>query len=837
MASSMISGPDLNDPWTRSIYTQLVTFKVDMLKEFWTLENPTPSQQRILQALAHMLELEYEYLAAVKSAWVSRPILQFSQSGELLPCTSLPESNAENTPGVLTSFSTNTGFHEAPLWALEASSQHSGQSGLGQSGPLWNFNEQPNQSTDGYILPSRDAHAGCSGADFAHPPVDDWSLSIMMASHDCFPATDPQVEHVTGQFSHSMGDYVSQMNSSVSPTAQANISIPCGDPPPDIVVPQQPSDGQRRSIACANCRRRKIRCKGADASEDGRCTNCVRFKRKCTFTFISRPLLSRPLGVDIHPVSQGQEAYASPLSRRNSLTNSPIPQPASGSWPSSPGYAQTDNPYMMSRPTSSRASSLASSAGSTQSQRGRSRFPRLFHRSSSTHSKASSGYEEIVFDADPTRSPSQASVSSGRRGPMDKLAKATMKALNKIGSCWRCRILKKSCDLEEPCLACPKQARDSHWQRLGCRRSKTLEEEMAPITLCQHANASLQPEAIKSPLPEPDSESYLAQNELVKKETEERDKNEIEKTLECLATLPAILRPLTTCVLAIHWELRKRPTSETILLGQGVPVIEDLDGLMATAISYQAEQDHNQLIAQSLICLRSCLEVLRIPTPPDVQHYSCKGSTICKIECIADLESHLRAYVREFSRVMFLKENLRSGYDWWLSVFYSLCIQAFVRKAVLKIHEMQGNFPKELPNATQYLHLAVRLFIARFGTHDPLVDEETQDFHYRVAQIAVNKKNWGTYGITSTSTLLKKLFEDTGASLPMKEDTKEVCSLPSQLSQSVESVASVYGQPTVLSSKRAASPTSLFQEDGAKRQPRWSDEERNLVNEFIDRKI
>ncbi|KAI4244331.1 MAG: hypothetical protein L6R40_003057 [Gallowayella cf. fulva] len=49
----------------------------------------------------------------------------------------------------------------------------------------------------------------------------------------------------------------------------------------------QPAPRQRTAIACRYCRRRKIRCSGFEASEDGRCTNCQRFQQECIFTPVS----------------------------------------------------------------------------------------------------------------------------------------------------------------------------------------------------------------------------------------------------------------------------------------------------------------------------------------------------------------------------------------------------------------------------------------------------------------------------------------------------------------------------------------------------------------------
>ncbi|KAF5876817.1 putative r3h domain protein [Botrytis fragariae] len=65
--------------------------------------------------------------------------------------------------------------------------------------------------------------------------------------------------------------------------------------------------------------------------------------------------------------------------------------------------------------------------------------------------------------------------------------------------------------------------------------------------------------------------------------------------------------------------------------------------------------------------------------------------------------STIKRYIEQLSKDFFKKENLR-GKTWWLSVFYSLVIQTLVRAFMKTIN----------------LHLAVRLFIATSGAHDPL---------------------------------------------------------------------------------------------------------------------
>ncbi|EGE84191.2 C6 zinc finger domain-containing protein [Blastomyces dermatitidis ATCC 18188] len=62
-----------------------------------------------------------------------------------------------------------------------------------------------------------------------------------------------------------------------------------GHPPPapPLVVYPAAAPRQRTAIACRYCRRRKIRCSGFESSQDGRCSNCVRFNQECMFTPVS----------------------------------------------------------------------------------------------------------------------------------------------------------------------------------------------------------------------------------------------------------------------------------------------------------------------------------------------------------------------------------------------------------------------------------------------------------------------------------------------------------------------------------------------------------------------
>lgn len=156
----------------------------------------------------------------------------------------------------------------------------------------------------------------------------------------------------------------------------------------------------------------------------------------------------------------------------------------------------------------------------------------------------------------------------------------------------------------------------------------------------------------------------------------------------------------------------------------------------------------------------------------DPLHENCIGSR-CKITCLVDLELHLTLYLNELDRVFFNKENQHNRESWWLSTFYSFCIQGIVRGALMNIFQL---FKRNLSGVTQYLHLAVRLFIAVSSSYDPLIqnissnqalsskDSENAIFNNRckVAQIAVRQGEWESKGINGSAEYLKQLFEDRG---------------------------------------------------------------------------
>jgi hypothetical protein len=68
----------------------------------------------------------------------------------------------------------------------------------------------------------------------------------------------------------------------------------------------------------------------------------------------------------------------------------------------------------------------------------------------------------------------------------------------------------------------------------------------------------------------------------------------------------------------------------------------------------------------------------------ELSHRSCTASA-CDIDCIKNLNLHLEQYLDELSRVFFNKENMRIKQSWWLSTFYSFCIQGIIQRALKEL--------------------------------------------------------------------------------------------------------------------------------------------------------
>jgi len=181
-----------------------------------------------------------------------------------------------------------------------------------------------------------------------------------------------------------------------------------------------------------------------------------------------------------------------------------------------------------------------------------------------------------------------------------------------------------------------------------------------------------------------------------------------------------------------------------------------------------------------MVCLRHGLEALRLHSAGllvEEEHVDCRPG-LCQVQCIQDLSYYVEAYVTELSSVVFNKENMRDR-RWWLSTFYSLCIQSYVRHALIAIEkqlrfESADDFPSEDLTSTQYLHLAAILFTAASAKYDPLLGGRLQyvltensvipetsvpELHHASARTACEVEKWPEVGVKTSYQFLRRLLQ------------------------------------------------------------------------------
>jgi hypothetical protein len=267
--------------------------------------------------------------------------------------------------------------------------------------------------------------------------------------------------------------------------------------------------------------------------------------------------------------------------------------------------------------------------------------------------------------------------------------------------------------------------------------------------------------------------------------------------LESISPSPPLGKPLRVCILTIMWSMNSSMISP-------ISISKELLSLLSSAARYQITSPgvsshrlfptiirslnikQDELIAQSLICLRTSLETRRTQRYRHFSknHHEACTPTLCMVECSANLTLHLKSYLDEFSRVIFRKENLQSNRAWWLSAFYSLCIQDIVRKLLVdivrKLSYECGEGDALAPK--RYLHLAVKLFLASSGGYDPVMTNydsgesvrAAETHHFKLAQYAVGQSSWADRDIYSSRDYLCGLFDvdETSDSSPNTEESE-----------------------------------------------------------------
>ncbi|KAK4183042.1 Fez family zinc finger protein 2 [Podospora australis] len=418
-------------------------------------------------------------------------------------------------------------------------------------------------------------------------------------------------------------------------------------------------------------------------------------------------------------------------------------------------------------------------------------------------------------------------AKGGRRGPLTETSRQGMKSLEAVGgACWRCKVLRRKCDTGTPCRLClqtvsmPYLGEDAPlWPQIGCRRGP-LRDSIPVQILCPSFDQP--PDSSSQALSKSSRRSRsvdIAERCLLMAESQRladmkavfegasyklsisdpvlkrtffsfveagryRDRDSLHREFSCEGKTFTY----TELIAIIAWEISE---NQGLLLLLEVRSWEGFMEMLETACIYEAEVGQTSLVIMSLICLRHCLEGLRLHSGSLLSpgsHDECSASQ-CQVECIRSLYLRLSGYLDELSSVMFHKENMRDR-RWWLSTFYSLCIQSYVRHALIAIEKQLlfksvDDVPAEDLSTTQYLHLAAVLFTAASAKYDPLIGGRLQyaltedavipetsvpELAHSAARTAFEVNSWADAGIRTSYQFLRKLLQI--GSLDFVEQTK-----------------------------------------------------------------
>ncbi|KAI0192339.1 hypothetical protein EV127DRAFT_406866 [Xylaria flabelliformis] len=248
---------------------------------------------------------------------------------------------------------------------------------------------------------------------------------------------------------------------------------------------------------------------------------------------------------------------------------------------------------------------------------------------------------------------------------------------------------------------------------------------------------------------------------------------------------------LNSNLLVIAWTLVDSPSVKAIL--QVEHTDQTLD-VMKAAITYEMEYDHSSTAALAIECLRNCVDILRLHEPgylTPTLHANCDIQQ-CRVESFRKLSSGISAFIEEFSRIVFRKENRATERKWWLSAFYGLYIQSFVRRTIVFVEDqslahLRDHHSELHRNCSNYLTLATNLFEAASASYDPLVsawslEKEPIDHkfdvrlikYYRLAQEALKADLWAQKNIQSSFEFLSLAFGEDLTSMRNRQNKHDI---------------------------------------------------------------
>jgi hypothetical protein len=399
---------DMNSPMNLKFYRQIIELETDVFRNEILFTNLDLPQQRALQSIAHSLKFEYEYyegcarvfrstttqasdfhfigdLGHEPTGRVQRGTSQSASS--ISPDQCLPQSSDTSETGIPSSF-TPSQYPPIPVRDPMTISLPLGQ-------------PEAQATTGDYTM-----------ADFgpfsALPPLDSDASSSFMG----FSGVQYQFETANSQPLQQQSTPDSNSNTIQTYSPNDTISM-FNSTHPDLIMNNNSFDIDLPEIS------RRVSGTSFELFSNSDPADDSLFEHY----FDDEPTILET------PVDNFEYPQLSYISRGSSFTSDT-------SLPSTP-YSRSGFP-------SDKLASRSGSVSSLHSDRGRKRISTIFKRSSN-RSMYSSGRGEHVFDSNQTRSSSRASSSrSVRIGPLDKLARAGMRAVKAIGgACWRCKILGK----------------------------------------------------------------------------------------------------------------------------------------------------------------------------------------------------------------------------------------------------------------------------------------------------------------------------------------------------------------------------------------------------------
>jgi hypothetical protein len=203
--------------------------------------------------------------------------------------------------------------------------------------------------------------------------------------------------------------------------------------------------------------------------------------------------------------------------------------------------------------------------------------------------------------------------------------------------------------------------------------------------------------------------------------TEVQTDRTVNSLLDLGLIAPLVSLPYDDLIANIVWELEDNPEAAQLT---GVGSVEDLVALLEAACLCETQWGRRdrkrRLVYSSILCLQYSMEALRLSAHGQLAavnaHAGCHQANECISPAFHGLTRYALRYAEALTMTLFHKHRGKDS-DWLLA-FYSLCVQAHVRRALISLEAQHlqpassvdvEDFARPLCSAN-YLHTAVSLF-------------------------------------------------------------------------------------------------------------------------------